>query len=57
MRVGEEFVVSLEAMIKPQIGNLVEVAVEGEPVRVLARIMSISKDGAVLKAVPMTTRE
>lgn len=55
MKVGTEFTVSHKEMLEPLIGRLVEAPVEGEPVPVLARIMSVGDDGVTLKAVPKTT--
>lgn len=57
MNVGTQFRVSLEAITDPLIGRLVDVPVEGEEFKVLARIVSVDAEGAVLKAVPLTTRE
>lgn len=57
MNVGTEFRVSLGDITTPLIGRLVEVPVEGEPANVLARILSVDENGAMLKAVSLTTRE
>jgi hypothetical protein len=59
MEVGTEFRKTAAEMMDPLIGRLVEVPVEGESIRVLARIMSFDEETqeAVLMAVPLTTRE
>jgi hypothetical protein len=55
MKTGETFELSLLTMMQAHVGHLVETTRDGE--KVVARVVSVSEDGAVLKVVPKETRD
>ena len=57
MQVGTEFTLDLAHLVKPLIGRLVEVPIEGEDEKVLARITGVADGLGVLRAVSSDTKE
>lgn len=56
MKMGEQFPVPLEEALKPMIGRVCEMTLEGG-VEVTAKLVFVSHQGATFKVVPKGTKD